>query len=367
MAVTNYYDLLHLPLTASPSQIEAQFRRAMARYRSTVTVDNLQTDPQFQKYLNAYLTLSGSLRAGYTASLKAKTPEKKPPPAPTPLSALTPLDRQMLMVRIAYWRREMADAIHQLRVLLGKEPAYAPAWALLGEIYLTVNRLEEGAQAYENAVLHDDANATYAARLQQIERALDGHGSVSIEASPEEELQREERRKRLGATLIIVLAALGLIAFAFLAPANRLPGGMQIPWRAVGFQAAGTALLLFALGFGRLLQPFERTMVWSSLAAGDRGSIRRYPYALLLLVTAAPSLWLALIALVIFGLMDEDFPGSPFLLILICVLQNAGLAWLMHATHPEALGYTLIFGGNILVIAGMLGWWIGSLGTPTYD
>lgn len=361
----NYYNLLMLQPKATSVEVEASFRRVIARYRPTLTVEQLFADPRFIERVNAYLTLKSPQRPQYDELLKrAATEEAKPP---TPLTHFSPTDTQIFMARIASWRREPIEAIHLLRSLLQKEPGHAAGWAMLGEVYFIVDRLEDGIQAYQNAVQAEPKNTTFSTRMQQAKDALVGKGRLKIELSPEEELLREERRKRWRVATAIMLIGAALIAYSFF-PHRQFEGAFYVPWISVGIQALGVFALFIGLGFGRIMQPFERVMLWSSMPAGDRGTVKSYPYGLILFVTAVPSLWLALLVLGIMAAMDEEWPTSPSIMLGVCLLLTLALTYVVYCAfgHQNWVP-TLIIGGNASVIAAMLGWWMGSFNTPEYD
>jgi hypothetical protein len=349
--MNTYYTLLGITPKATAAEVEATFRRFVARYRTTVTVEDLFTDTRFATYLNAYLTLRGPLRAGYDA-----TPDAAPP---EPLQALPTPERRLLMAHIAYWRREQVEAIHLLRGLLEKEPELAEGWALLGEVFFAIDKLEEGIAAYEKAAALDAAVPRYAARLQHARDALAGKGELRIEASPEEELAREERLKRAGLTVVLLLAALGLGVWGWRLPRELL--GLGVPWKQMGALAGAVAMAMFALAQGRLLAGFERTMLNAAMSASDRTRARSYPYGLILFAASAASLWLGAVAMLVMALIDEDWPGSPAVLFGLCAAVTAGVAFSLHVAGIPWVT-TAIFGGNPIVLAGMFGWWMGSLG-----
>ena len=99
-----YYELLNIQPTATTKEVQAVFRRIAARYRPTITVEQIFTDAHFHDYVNAYLTLQGESRAKYDTLLTSKGIP------PKPLDSLAARERGMLMARIAYWRREMLEA-----------------------------------------------------------------------------------------------------------------------------------------------------------------------------------------------------------------------------------------------------------------
>jgi tetratricopeptide (TPR) repeat protein len=363
---TTYYDLFSLRRDATAGMVEAAFRRFVARYRPMTPVAQLLTEKNFQKYLNAYLTLTGPWRADYDRALEALEAEDAPP-HPEPLDALSALEKSMLTARMAFWRREMSDLLHLLRQITERNPQYAPAWALMGELYFTVDRLPEGIKAYEKAVACDADDAGYQARLQAARVAEAGGRSLPQELSPEEEMLREERAKRWrGALVFLVLGMAGLVVPACLRITAAHLAVLPLPLWHVLLQAGGAALLLFGLAFARILHPFEQVMLWSAMRASDRGRSRSYPYGLILFVTACASMWLSTLVLAIITLTDEDHPLTPWILLGLCLLANAGLVLNLYL-HQLPWGTTAVFGGNLLVIAGMLGWWVGSIGAPTYS
>ena len=364
--MATYYELLLLTPRASGREVEIAFRRQAARYRLATTVDHLLDDPRFVQLINAYLTLSGPLRASYDATLP-KTKGAKPPPeaaAPVPLVSLSAIDRRMLVARLALWRTEHVECIGYLRALLATEPGYAPGWAMLGETLLSINHADDALPALERAVALAPTVPSYAARLQHARDVQAGVAEYEPELTPEDLYARDVRRKRLAVAAVVGLLGLAIVAHALAAPLAPLPNAMYVPWHTVGAEALGMLVCFFALGFGRLLQPFEQTMLLSSLPAGDRGRIRNYPYGLILLVMTVPSLWLAALVLLIMGAMDEEWPVSPTIMLGVCALANGLLTFLVYRLpdmHDHWSG-TLLIGGNALVLAAMLGWWVGSLG-----
>lgn len=367
--MNTYYDLLSVPPKATPIEVRAIFRRFVARYRPTITIDQLSNDQRFLRYVNAYLTLHGDHRFEYDELIAKMTDPQSPPPTPRPYDDLSAQERQLLMAQLGLWRQEMVETIHLLRSMLEKNTGNAEGWSLLGEVYFTIGRVNEGVNAYTRAVKADPENGKYATRLQHAQDAAAGKVQLQIEPSPEEELLREERQQRRRVMLAIALVGIAIIVFAFFRPINHHAtlGFLNIPWNVVFLQCLGTAVLLAGLGFGRVLEPFERALIWSSVAAGDRGTIQNYPIALLLLAMSAASLWLGVIGMVIIAIMDDEWRPSTLGMLGICIIQNLCLVSLVHFGSHLSWGTTLIFGGNLLPIAGMFGWWLGSMGKSQYD
>jgi hypothetical protein len=52
----------------------------------------------------------------------------------------------------------------------------------------------------------------------------------------------------------------------------------------------------------------------------------------------------------------------------ICSLLNIGMVLVIYLGHNiQHFGNTLVFGGNLLVLAAMLGWMLAGIGRPVYD
>jgi tetratricopeptide (TPR) repeat protein len=366
--IETYYHLLAVRPRASVREVEIAFRRWIARYRPTTESSQLFTDPRFLKYLNAYLTLRGTARAEHDLLVSQPPVKGKPVALPTPWMSFDEQQRVLLTARIALWRREQVEGIHLLRTAVDKEPDFTDGWALLGEFYFAIDRLEEGIRAYEHALKADPEHATHAVRLQQARDALDGKRELEIEPSPEEELLREERRQRRAITSAIVGLGLVTLVAAFALPIRPAEGALYVPWPTVVTLSLGMFVLFLGLSFGRLLEPFEHALLWSGLRAGDRGRMRNYPYGLILFVTTIPSLWLAFVSLLVMAFMDEEWPLSTSLMLGACAAVTVVLTFVVNSTpigHEHWTG-TLLVGGNALVLATMLGWWSGSLGRSSY-
>ncbi len=373
----SYYDLLLLHPRAAAPEVEAAFRRVIARYRPTLSVEHLLTDPRFIERVNAYLTLSSPLRVGYDRELQRQhayttrapaTEAPVNPQPPTPFAAYSSRERQLFQARIASWRREPLEAIHLLRALLQHEPDFAPAWAALGEVYFIVDRLEEGIQAVQRAVQYDPENQTYSARLAHALAAEDGKVRLKVELSAEEALLHAERLRRWHIAIGILLIGMAVIIHALLSPGIRDLSALYVPWRIVTELALAMFCLCLGAGYGRLLQPFEQVMLWSSLPVLHRGGMRTYPYGLLLFITAVPSLWLCVATLLVMAMMDEEWPISPSIMLGACTLLTVLLTYLVyHTTGAQHWSGTFLLGGNMLIIAAMLGWWAGSINVREFD
>lgn len=372
-----YYDMLNLSPTATPLQVEMAYQRFVTRHRATIEVEQVFSDPRFQRYLNAYLTLSGPLRAQYDDELRRLNlyDIRKPPsdeawghlPEFFPLDDLSPLERHMMIARAALWRREMTSAVHLLRTILEKEPGFAPGWALLGETFLTLGRLNDGIYAYERAVEINPEDARYAARLQHARDVREDKVELVVDPSPEEQLLREERRARLVKTTIFFAMGLLLITLAFnSAFLETSHFTLFVAWQAVALQAVGFSIIFWSLASGSIIGTFEHILVTSTLPVYERHRYNQYPYGLLLLTTSIASIWLSVLGIIIVGLMDDDWPLTPGIMVGLCAITNILLTILVYHASGGAWAGQLIFGGNLLLLASMFGWWIGSLGMPDY-
>lgn len=368
--VETYYDLLAVNRNATTRAVEIAFRRWVARYRPTTESTQLyHNDQRFIKYLNAYLTLTGEQRQAHDALISQPPVKGKPVTLPTPFADLSERQRVLLSARITLWRREQIEGMHLLRATLERDREFAEGWALLGEFYFAVDRLEEGIRAYENATHAEQDNGVFAARLQHARDAMAGTVELEAEESPEEEMLQEERRQRRAITSAIVGLGLVTLAAAFAIPIHPAEGALYIPWRNVVTLALAMCVVFLGLSYGRLLEPFERAMLWSSMSAGDRGRIRHYPYGLILLVMAVPSMWLSFFSLLIMAFMDDEWPKSASIMLGACAVVTLILSFIVNLT-PVGHGHwtgTMAMGGNALVLMAMLGWWLGSLGTVGYE
>ena len=290
------YELLNIHPNATPHEIRGVFRRFVARYRPFLTVQEVLNDLRFSDCLNAYVQLIGKTDLRISAPVKrgmdiddefaaerkisddhAKSPTRKP------FDNLAEREKTLLLAHLAYWRGEMSEVTHLLRGLLEKYPDDASAWALLGEVFLAVGRLEEGVRAYQGAVKCAPQQSSYAKRLAHIEQCLAGKCIFVPEATPEEELLHEERLRRWRIAALFGFFGLAVIAATLFVPFMfQTSGFLSVPWRVVFLQCAGTFFLMSSLAYGRLLQPFESEMLWSSIYSNDRsGSSRHTPAGIL--------------------------------------------------------------------------------------
>ncbi len=370
-----YYDYFGLKINASKLQIEAAFQHYVSRYRVTADTEMIFTDEAFKKKINAYLVLTSSYRLQYDAPIiKAIAKSKKKIadidiklPEIDLYGQMSSIDRRIFMVNAAIWRRQMPSAMHILRGIIDTNPKHAPAWALLGEVYLMTDRLEEGIKSYERAITADPENGDYRARLEHARQVLDGVVDLYIEPSPEEKLLMEEKHARQKGMLGICAVSLFFLIYAFM-PEMLKPissYSLYIPWRSVSFQAIGLGIMAFGLGYGRILPSFEKLMIHASLPIFDHGSTNNYPYGMLLLITSTVCMWLGLVAVVIMSAFDEEWPIGPSVTVGVAILFNLATVLYLFYTGENWLG-TLAFGGNLAVIASLTGWWFGTLDMPSY-
>jgi len=357
----NYFEMLNIKEGATPTDASFAFRRLAVRYRATTTADQLIADQRFRQFINAYLTLTDSkLHAKYlerwNSTKRASLPDL------LPFDTFPPEERQMLMAQIAFWRREQIEALHTLRELVDRYPNHANAHAMMGEVYFQVGRIDDGIHSYQRAVKEAPANTQFADRLHHALQAQAGVVELYIEPSIEEQMLAEERRQRRWKMIGICCVGLLFICYVFIRP-QQLSESFNIPWKSVWMLLPALFLLMFGLAYGRLLDPYERVMVFNGVSVGSRGSVRNYPYGLLLFVTCAISLLLGVCYLVAIAVIEEEWPTSTSILLGICVAIVAILSVLVHIASPYNWVGTLIFGGNFLAIAGIIGWWAGSMGT----
>jgi tetratricopeptide (TPR) repeat protein len=370
-----YYDYFGLKINASKLQIEAAFQHYVSRYRVTADTEMIFNDETFKKKINAYLVLTSNYRLQYDAPIIKATAKGKKKIADIDIKLpdidlygqMSSLDRRIFMVNAAIWRRQMPSAMHILRGIIETHPKHAPVWALLGEVYLMTDRLDEGIKCYERAITADPENKDYYARLDHARLVLDGVVDLYIEPSPEEKLLVEERHARQKGMFAICAVAMFFLIYAFfpemLKPISSY--SLYIPWKSVSFQAIGLGIMAYGLGYGRILPSFEKLMIHATLPIFDRGSTNNYPYGMLLMITSTVCLWLGLVSVVIMSAFDEEWPIGPSVTVGVSIIFNLATVLYMYYTGENWLG-TLAFGGNLAVMASLTGWWFGTLDMPSY-
>ncbi len=356
----NYYELLNIKVGAGTTEATIAFRRIVARYRATTTTDQIIADQRFRLYINAYLTLSDSRHNTLYLEMW-KNPKRATLPDVIPLESMQPEERRLIMAQIAFWRNEQIEALHILRDLLERNPKHASAHALMGEIYFQVDRIDDGVRAYQYAVLEDPQNATYAERLHHAQQAQAGVAPLYVEPSIEEQLLAEERRQRRWKMVGICSVGLLFIIYVFVTRKELYIESFHVPWKSIFLLTPALFLLMYGLAYGRMLDTFEQVMVFSGMSVGARGSVRNYPYGLLLFVTCTVSLWLGVCYLIAVALCEEEWPVSTSIMIGICVVITLTLAAMVNITSPYNWVGTFVIGGNLLAIAGLIGWWAGSM------
>ncbi len=373
-----YYDYFGLKINASMLQIEASFQHYVSRYRVTADTEMIFTDESFHKKINAYLVLTSKYRLQYDAAIIKATLNGKKKIADIDVKLpdidlygqMSSIERRLFMVNAAIWRRQMPSAMHILRGIIETNPKHGEVWALLGEVYLMTDRLEEGIKSYERAITADPENGEYRGRLEHARQVLDGVVDLYIEPSPQEKLLIEERRARQKGMLAICAVAVIILVFAFTPEMLKLSAtasySLYIPWKSVTTQAIGLGVMAFGLAYGRILPSFEKLMIQATLPIFDRGSTNNYPYGMLLMITSTVCMWVGVVTVIIMSSFDEEWPIGPSVTVGTAIIFNLATVFIMYSSGIPWLG-TLAFGGNMAVLASLGGWWIGTLDMPSYS
>jgi hypothetical protein len=362
-----YYELLNLKPTASTLHIDAAFRQYVARVRPASAVDQVFADSAFRDRMNAYLVLGGDARERYDALLRAASSAPRAPVIDA-LSNMSEVERRTWMARVAFWRQEPGEALHILRDVVERFPRHAPAWALMGEVYFLVDRVTDGAHAYERAVRLDGDTPAYAARLHHAQEVIAGKAVLRVEMSPEQEMLLAERRVRWRTTMAIVLLGLVFVALGYFRlgvdEITWYQGALWVPLVRVALLATGVFFIIGGLTFGRFMPTFDRGLMSGQAWVASRGSVRALPYALLILATGVVSLWLCAAVVLVMAFNDEEWPTGPSILLGLCIVLDLLLVLAVWSQAPTHWTGAFFVGGNALVIAGLMGWWAGSIGAP---
>ncbi len=371
-----HYDYFGLKISASKLQIEAAFQHYVSRYRVTADTEMIFTDEAFQKKINAYLVLTSSYRMQYDAAIIKATPKGKKTPDDVKMpdvdlyGKMSSVERRLFMVHAAIWRRQMPSAMHILRGMIDTYPKNAKVWALLAEVYLITDRLEEGIKCLERAITNAPENGAYRDRLDHARLVLDGVVDLYIDPTPEERLLIDEKHARQKGMLGICALAAIVLVYAFLPQMRELSPtasySLYIPWNSVFYQAIGLGILAYGLAYGRMLPSFEKQMIHATLPIFDRGSTNNYPYGMLLMIASTVCIWLGAVTVAVMGVLDEELPLGPSVVVGAGVLLDLATVLLMNYAGQPWLG-TLAFGGNLAVLAALTGWWFGTLDMPSYS
>ena len=395
------YQLLDLSEDASPDQVKKRYRELARRYHPDRNRDRPECHEIFLRISQAYEVLSDpGKRAGYDLQLrdmarrqaewragsfgsapaasKARVQANGPPQAgaaagaPASGAARRAAEqrrqtsaRLMEEARQAYARGHLREAQRRCEEVLQLIRSGA-AHELLGDIGRRQHRFEDALSHYTIAAQMLPANGLIMAKLNQVEARLSGRAPRRGGGAPPNVPRAVPARKRAAYRLTVGSLGLALVLF-FMIWWPRLPDTPRFDWQLVNewtftqlsFMALDGFLLGLVMAAAVLIRPMDQELFYASIGSPRRSA----PLGLLLTIFGAVFLPLAIAVYLTVAWVQESLSVSVILVLGASVALAFGFG--MVCPH-EAQMQTLLFGGNVIFISLLLGWFIGDLFRPNW-
>ncbi len=380
MIQQNHYEVLGLPMSATPEQIRRRYRELVRRYHPDVNPAP-DAKEQFLRIQEAYQVLSDpERRRHYDALLRlqARNPSPPNPPRtsrPTAQSASTgstrptspshptrstdagaEARRAIYEAERAFLQGRLRDALHWAKQATRLQPRHPQGYIIMGDVYRTQGHIDAALNAYTYALQLDPNNA-------DLQRKFERLASMVRTTSPPVAPMRRVNLPvlRLPAEWRLYAAqSLGWGAVLFLvALSATLPGEPSALFRWLPVVAPWSLNLVLYLGLAGFLTGFLLSVSRWVAPLEDALPWRRYGARLslggVLVLMAMLSFPLTALLYLLYGLLQGGLNASvsrTFSLV-------GALTLLFALAYPYDTLQTLLFGGNLLFLGHLAGWYLG--------
>lgn len=427
MAGTNYYDVMGVPQTASQDEIKKRYRTLARQLHPDVNPNDPNAARKFSEVAEAYRVLGdSSSRAVHDFELtKAKErqeasarrrasayPSSAPPPQPaSPRSgasssgaSTTPdSSRLVAQAQAAFVRNRLVEARTLAEQALRLNRRNAQAYEVLGDVFRLQNKVDEAMNMYSMALQINPRNPSVMQRLERMSRGAaasdpryppsarrpappppsarppigynPGSGAAPPPSAPppqtyyasEQEIQRRPIGRLLGALFGYGLAFLTVLYGAFFhgdAP-NRFTNTLSplltpiSTWNTtiIVVMACAGLILGWTMTATLAIRRIEDELL---LTGAPSGGGRFLPLGAVLVVLSFVNFYAAALLYLIVSFFNEAI--TPTMLRVFGVV--VGVVLILGAFYEPGPGQVLVFGGNVVFLAFLLGWVLGDFFRP---
>lgn len=355
----NYYEILGLSRSASTAEIKKRYRELVRKFHPDVVADKAFGEKAFVQITEAYKTLvDPGKRRAYDATLVDVTQPSRPQPGggiqgPRPTSPQ--LSKLVKDAELAFIRRRFSEATELCRQAIRLDRTCARAHAILGDIYRARKLYDHAVNEYNYAVQFDPSDKQSEAKL---ERLIDRSAPITFSwESPDGRLSNE--------AIVFNIIGWGIAVFALFL-VNIYPGEpipwlriFHLPiitswsWNLIGIMFGDGVLVGFLLAVNGILDHPDDELIFES---GGRGW-GIIPTGFLLLLFA-PIFFLGAAAFyLLLGFLQDTISKS----VVVAFAAVAGVVLLAAMMYPFDRMSVVLFGGNVVFVGLLAGWYAGSI------
>jgi curved DNA-binding protein CbpA len=376
-----YYEILGVPRTATQDQLKKRYRQLVRKYHPDVAEDKVVARSAFLQISEAYKTLidpdrrliydseldtqiagltprpsgPGSSRGytgGYSRTTTSSSRRQSSRPRETPS-----VERLVREAEMAFIRGQLWAAMESAKQAAKLDPRNVRAHVILGDVYRMQDRMDEAVSMYTMALQLDPKNKDAMDKLDRAMRRSKKAQSASAS---------DDRKQALKMGVGLISGSLATFMLLMLAWSP----GEPIPWLKEHLQMVGTwsQMLVFTLlGIGALLgflmsmtdsvRPLDDELVFQGVSAGRHLS---YPIGLILILLNLFNFYAAAAIYTLAGIIQDAVSGSVMkaFVATVCVLAIVGVV------YTPGTRQVLIWGGNLVFPALLVGWTIGDFIKP---
>jgi tetratricopeptide (TPR) repeat protein len=259
-------------------------------------------------------------------------------------------------------RQEYAAVIEKCQKIVALDPRHARAHALWGDACLERGEFDQAILRYSFAVQFEPHSILYQEKLQQAVREEQIAESRQRRQAARPFAAPSKGRKGLRAipgrpylNAALVLMALGLIVWALKQPGPALSEQIAIPLH-VAISALGLGSLVgMLLAFNGWLGSFDEELIYATVPDRPGGGA---PVGLFLCIASLVWVYFGLVVYFVVALLNEYLSRSILIAFGVTFLI-LGMAALLA---PQAWKPILLYGGNFVFVAVVLGWLAGNVG-----
>jgi len=375
----NYYAILGVSRDAKPAEIKRRYRQLVRRFHPDVSEDKEAAHRRFVRIVEAYQVLSdpgrrlaydGQLQSPTgTASGERRAPAPARPPTPPPPARRRSPDRAASEVRQRRVGQLLAEAercfaqqdypatVKWCQKVVSLDPQNAAAHALWGDAYFEQREFGKAILMYSYAVQFNPRSLLYAQKLQEAAQRekLQGERAQAQRGEEEvEEIKAQGVAYRPWITALVGLWIVGFVGWAYVDPGEPFVRISPIPLHVALSGVFVGFLVGVLLSLHRWVGSFEEELILATVEDHSAG----LPVGLYLTVASLVWLYLGLVFYLIISFMQERFSWSVLKIFgatFFCLGVYAGL-------HPELWKHLLGYGGNLVFVAMVVGWGVGSIG-----